>query len=122
MKFTRQGKLIFSTADPVCASQLLNFEKIMDTPITTGVIWKNITDRFLIFDIPTKTPLTELVEELTRKNDIQIDIPTKTPLTELAEELTRKNGIEIVEMRRFVKLYSTQEASSVLVTILGTTL
>ncbi|GIY37928.1 hypothetical protein CEXT_149971 [Caerostris extrusa] len=36
MKFSRQGKLIFSTADPVCAAQILNLEKIQETPISTG--------------------------------------------------------------------------------------
>ncbi|GIX98595.1 uncharacterized protein CEXT_345121 [Caerostris extrusa] len=45
MKFSRQGKLIFSTADPVCAAQILNLEKIQETPISTGVTFENITER-----------------------------------------------------------------------------
>ncbi|GBL95355.1 hypothetical protein AVEN_99771-1 [Araneus ventricosus] len=49
IKFRRQDKMIFSAADSVCAAQLLNLEKIMDTPITTGVMWEEILSRFLIF-------------------------------------------------------------------------
>ncbi|GIY87987.1 uncharacterized protein CEXT_521171 [Caerostris extrusa] len=44
MKFSRQGKLIFSTADLVCAAQILNLEKIQETPISTGVTFENITE------------------------------------------------------------------------------
>ncbi|GIY45522.1 hypothetical protein CDAR_401071 [Caerostris darwini] len=97
MKFSRQGKLIFSTADPVCAAQILNLEKIQETPVSTGVTFENITERFLIFDIPTNLQLSELADEIMNKNDM-----------------------EVVELRRFVKINSTQEFSLVLVTILGT--
>ncbi|GIY82324.1 hypothetical protein CDAR_246061 [Caerostris darwini] len=97
MKFSRQGKFIFSTADPVCAAQILNLDKILETPISTAVTFENITERFLIFDIPTNLQLSELAAEIMHKNDM-----------------------EVVELRRFVKLNSTQEFSPVLVTILGT--
>ncbi|GIX78398.1 hypothetical protein CDAR_313651 [Caerostris darwini] len=97
MKFSRQGKLIFSTADPVCAAQILNLDKILETPISTAVTFENITERFLIFDIPTNLPLSELAAEIMNTNDM-----------------------EVVELRRFVKLNSTQEFSPVLITILGT--
>ncbi|GIY37207.1 uncharacterized protein CEXT_815821 [Caerostris extrusa] len=88
MKVSKQGKLIFSTADPVCAAQILNLEKIQETPISTGVTFENITERFLIFDIPTNLQLSELADEIMNKNDM-----------------------EVVELRRFVKLNSTQEFS-----------
>ncbi|GIY60940.1 uncharacterized protein CEXT_362541 [Caerostris extrusa] len=97
MKFSRKGKLIFSTADQVCAAQILNLDKILDTPISAIVTFENITERFLIFDIPTNLQLSELAAEIMHKNDM-----------------------EVVELRRFVKLNSTQEFSPVLVTILGT--
>ncbi|GIY85589.1 uncharacterized protein CDAR_205331 [Caerostris darwini] len=97
MKFSRQGKLIFSTADPACAAQILNLEKIQERPVSTCVTFENITERFLIFDIPTNLQLSELADEIMNKNDM-----------------------EVVELRRFVKLNSTQEFSPVLVTILGT--
>ncbi|GBM15335.1 hypothetical protein AVEN_210958-1 [Araneus ventricosus] len=99
MKFTRQGKIILTTQDPVCAAQLLNLETVVNIPVSTNVIWENITSRFLLYDIPTKVSLLEV-----------------------AEELTRNNGIEIVEMRRFVKQNNTREKSPVLVTKLGTRL
>ncbi|GBN81606.1 hypothetical protein AVEN_84445-1 [Araneus ventricosus] len=99
MKFTRQGKIIVTTQDPVCAAQLLNLETVVNIPVSTNVIWENITYRFLLYDIPTKVSLLEV-----------------------AEELTRSNGIEIVEMRRFVKQNNTRETSPVLVTKLGTRL
>ncbi|GBL77190.1 hypothetical protein AVEN_12811-1 [Araneus ventricosus] len=99
MKFTRQGKIILTTQDPVCATQLLNLESVLNIKVSTNVIWENITLRFLLYDIPTKVSL--------REN---------------AEELTRNNGIEIVEMRRLVKQNNTRETSLVLVTKLGTPL
>ncbi|GBN05331.1 hypothetical protein AVEN_116045-1 [Araneus ventricosus] len=97
MKYTPQGKLLFSTSDPVCAAELLTLQTVLDTPVSTDVIWENISSRFLITDIPTKITLEELAEELSRNNDIVI-----------------------THMRRFVKPNSSQETSPVLVTILGT--
>ncbi|GBN28144.1 hypothetical protein AVEN_218060-1 [Araneus ventricosus] len=98
MKYTRQGKLQFTTKDPICAVQLLSMEKFMDTNVVTDIIWENVCSRFLIFDIPTSTPLEELAIEIQDKNDCIV-----------------------VEMRRFLKQNSTKEVSPVLITILGTT-
>ncbi|GIY33486.1 uncharacterized protein CDAR_474281 [Caerostris darwini] len=72
MKFSRQGKLIFSTADPVCAAQILNLEKIQETPVSTGVTFENITERFLVSDIPTNLQLSELADEIMHKNDMEV--------------------------------------------------
>ncbi|GBM58402.1 hypothetical protein AVEN_63766-1 [Araneus ventricosus] len=99
MKFTRQGKIILTTQDPVCAAQLLNLEKVVNIPVSTNVIWENITSRFLLYDIPTTVSLPEV-----------------------GAELTKNNEIEIVEIRRFVKQNNTRETSPVLVTMLGTRL
>ncbi|GBO04910.1 hypothetical protein AVEN_22236-1 [Araneus ventricosus] len=89
MKYTRQGKLLFSTSDPVCAAKLLALQNVLDTPVSTDVFWENISSRFLIPDIPTKTTLEELAKELSCNNDIVI-----------------------AHMRRFVKSNSSQETSS----------
>ncbi|GBO43497.1 hypothetical protein AVEN_40692-1, partial [Araneus ventricosus] len=99
MKFTRQGKIILTKQDPVCAAQLLNLDTVVNIPVSENVIWENITSRFLLYDIPTKVSLLEV-----------------------AEEFTRSNGIKIVEMRRFVKQNNTRETSPVLVTKLRTRL
>ncbi|GBN76332.1 hypothetical protein AVEN_237799-1 [Araneus ventricosus] len=99
MKYTRQGKLLFSTSDPVCAAKLLVLQTVLDTPVSTDIIWENITSRFLISDIPTKTTLEEIADELSHNNDIVI-----------------------THMRRFVKQNSSNEVSPLLVTILGTSL
>ncbi|GIX96561.1 hypothetical protein CEXT_34281 [Caerostris extrusa] len=72
MKFSRQGKLIFTTADPVCAAQILNLDKIQDTPVSTGVTFENITERFLVFDIPTHLQLSELADEIMNNNDMEV--------------------------------------------------
>ncbi|GBM20024.1 hypothetical protein AVEN_77940-1 [Araneus ventricosus] len=97
MKYTHQGKLLFSTSDPVCVAKLLTLQNVLDTPVSTDVIWENISSRFLIPDIPTKTTLEELANELSCNNDIVTS-----------------------HMRRFVKPNSSQETSPVLITILGT--
>ncbi|GBN67465.1 hypothetical protein AVEN_99350-1 [Araneus ventricosus] len=89
MKFTRQGKIIFTTQDPVCAAQLLALEKVVNTPVSTNIIWENITSRFLLHDIPTTVSLSEV-----------------------AAELSKNNEIEIVEIRRFVKQNNARESSN----------
>ncbi|GFY45686.1 uncharacterized protein TNIN_102031 [Trichonephila inaurata madagascariensis] len=47
------------------------------------------------------------------------DIPTNVHLADVATELKNSNDIEIVEIRRFIKKNSRQEASPVLITVLG---
>ncbi|GBM16131.1 hypothetical protein AVEN_163149-1 [Araneus ventricosus] len=98
MRHTRQGKIQFTTEDPICAVQLLSLTKFMDTDVSPDVIWENISARFLITDIHTTTPLEELANEIQDKNDCLV-----------------------VELRRFVKLNSNKVISPVLIIILGTT-
>ncbi|GBL74157.1 hypothetical protein AVEN_231045-1 [Araneus ventricosus] len=98
IRHTRQGKIQFTTKDPICAVQLLSLTKFMDTDVSTDVIWENISARFFITDIPTTAPLGELANEIQNKNDCLV-----------------------VELRRFVKLNSNKVISPVLITILGTT-
>ncbi|GFX21698.1 putative RNA-directed DNA polymerase from transposon X-element [Trichonephila clavipes] len=99
MSFTRNGKIRFSTLDPVCAAQILSLEKISNVSVKTNILWEGITSRFLIFEIP-------------------LDIS----LNEIAKELQKTNNFEIIEIRRFIKTGSQQQFSPVLITILGTTL
>ncbi|GFW55711.1 uncharacterized protein TNCV_120951 [Trichonephila clavipes] len=99
MSFTRNGKIRFSTLDPVCAAQILSLEKISNVSVKTNILWEGITLRFLIYEIP-------------------LDIS----LNEIAKELQETNNFEIIEMRRFIKTGSQQQFSPVLIAILGTTL
>ncbi|GFW71965.1 uncharacterized protein TNCV_4788541 [Trichonephila clavipes] len=99
MSFTRNGKIRFSTLDPVCAAQILSLEKISNVSVKTNILWEGITSRFFIYEIP-------------------LDIS----LNEIAKELQETNNFEIIEMRRFIKTGSQQQFSPVLITILGTTL
>ncbi|GBL82122.1 hypothetical protein AVEN_252324-1 [Araneus ventricosus] len=99
MRHTRQGKVLFTTSDPICAANLLTLTKLLDIPISATVLWENITTKFLLTDVPTATSLEELVSELACSNDIVI-----------------------THMRRFVKQNTQPEAAPVLITILGTTL
>ncbi|GBN36500.1 hypothetical protein AVEN_10564-1 [Araneus ventricosus] len=99
MKFTRQGKILFTTKDLICAVQILSLTKFMDTDISTDVIWENICSRFFIFDIPVNTPMEELAEEIQGKYDL-----------------------DVVEMRRFLKQNSVKDTSPVLITVLGTSI
>ncbi|GBN88339.1 hypothetical protein AVEN_66766-1 [Araneus ventricosus] len=98
MRYTRHGKIQFTTKDPICAVQLLSLKKFMEIDVSTDLIWENISARFLVVDIPTTTPLEELSKEIQDKNDCLV-----------------------VEMRRFVKPNSGKVTSPVLITILGTT-
>ncbi|GBL82267.1 hypothetical protein AVEN_252443-1 [Araneus ventricosus] len=67
MRYTRQGKIQFTTKDPICAVQLLSLSKFMEIDVSTDVIWENISARFLVTDIPTTTPLEELAKEIQDK-------------------------------------------------------
>ncbi|GBO31825.1 hypothetical protein AVEN_142833-1, partial [Araneus ventricosus] len=98
MRYTRQGKIQYTTKDPICAVQLLSLTKFMDIDVSTDLIWENISGHFLVTDIPTTTPLEELAKEIQDKNDCLV-----------------------VELRRFVKLNSIKVISPVLIAILGTT-
>ncbi|GFX84499.1 uncharacterized protein TNCV_3531961 [Trichonephila clavipes] len=95
MYFTRSGKIKISISDPACAVQITAIDQILNTPVKANIIWEGFTSRFLLFDIPTNVHLADVVIELKNSNDL-----------------------DIVEIR-FVKPNSRQEASRVLITILG---
>ncbi|GFX91010.1 uncharacterized protein TNCV_2283021 [Trichonephila clavipes] len=99
MSFTHNGKIRFSTLDPVCAAQILSLEKILNVSVKTNILWEGITLRFLIYEIPLDMSLNEIAKELQETNDFQI-----------------------IEMTRFIKTGSQQQFSPVLIAILGTTL
>ncbi|GBM25356.1 hypothetical protein AVEN_12298-1 [Araneus ventricosus] len=44
MKYTRQGKILFTTMDPISAVQLLSLNKFMETDINTDIRWENVLD------------------------------------------------------------------------------
>ncbi|GFT13508.1 uncharacterized protein TNCV_3829951 [Trichonephila clavipes] len=88
MYFTRSGKIKISTSDPVCAVQITAIDHILNTPVKANIIWEGFTSRFLLFDIPTNVHLADE-----------------------AIELKNSNYLDIVEIRRFVKPNSRQEAS-----------
>ncbi|GBN58947.1 hypothetical protein AVEN_205879-1 [Araneus ventricosus] len=70
MRYTRQGKIQFTTKDPTCSVQLLSLTKFMEIDVSTDLIWKNISARFLVADIHTTTPL----EEFQRKSKIKMTV------------------------------------------------
>ncbi|GFW14303.1 uncharacterized protein TNCV_1365581 [Trichonephila clavipes] len=96
MYFNRSGKIKISTSDSICAVQITALEQILNIPVKANIIWEGFTSRFLLFDIPTNVHLIDVATELKNSNDI-----------------------EIVEIRRFIKKNSRQEASPVLIAILG---
>ncbi|GFX08787.1 putative RNA-directed DNA polymerase from transposon X-element [Trichonephila clavipes] len=98
MYFIIRGKIKISTSDPVCICtvQTTVIDQILNIPVKANIIWEGFTSRFLLFDILTTVHLTDGAIELKNSNDL-----------------------DIVEIRRFVKPNSRQEASPVLITILG---
>ncbi|GFX38439.1 putative RNA-directed DNA polymerase from transposon X-element [Trichonephila clavipes] len=64
MSFTRNGKLRFTTSDPVCAIQTLSLDQLINASVNASVIWEGITSRFLLYEIPTNVSLEELSAEL----------------------------------------------------------
>ncbi|GFU17811.1 uncharacterized protein TNCV_722241 [Trichonephila clavipes] len=85
--FGVRGEIKISTSDPVCAVQITAIDQILNTPVKANIIWEGFTSRFLLFDIPTNVHLADVAIELKNSNDL-----------------------DIIEIRRFVKPYSHQEA------------
>ena len=99
VRYTRNGSWIFSTSDVQCAIDICHVTNFLDMRVTARVIFENITNRFLVFNIP-------------------VDIP----LLDLAQEISVTNNIHILELRRFARKGQTNGSSPVLITILGTRL
>lgn len=97
VRFTRTGSVIFSTKDVTCAVDISRISTFLGVNVTSRVIWENITNRFLLFNIPVNVSLEEL-----------------------AQEIEDVNNINIIEMRRFIKKDNKSETSPVLITSLGT--
>ena len=99
IQYTCNGSIIFHTDNLECVIEICSLNLFMGVPVKCQVIWENITNRFLLFNIPSDIPLAEV-----------------------AKDLMSINNINIFEMRRFSRLNSPREVSSVLVTILGNSL
>ncbi|GBM86509.1 hypothetical protein AVEN_155374-1 [Araneus ventricosus] len=57
MRYSRQGKIQFTTKDPICAVQLLSLtKKFMEIDVSTDLIWENISIRFLVAQIYSLQP------------------------------------------------------------------
>ena len=52
VRYTRAGSWIFSTADVDCAIDICNITEFLGVHANTRVIYENITNRFLVFNIP----------------------------------------------------------------------
>ena len=97
IRYTRSGSLIIHTTDATCAIEACRISTFMGVPESTRIVWEDITNRFLDFDI-------------------QVDVF----LADLANEMTNSNDISVLELRRFFKKNSQAEFSPVLITCLGT--
>ena len=40
--------------------------------VSTRIVWENITNRFLVFDVPVDVSLADLADEITNSNDRSI--------------------------------------------------
>ena len=72
--------MIFNTTDVDCAIDVCRITKFLGVHVTASVIYENIANRFLVFNIP-------------------VDVP----LPELASEISMVNNIHILELRRFIR-------------------
>lgn len=73
------------------------FSSILGVRVTSRIIRENLSNRFLLFNIP-------------------VDLP----LAEIAREIDESNNLHTPELRRFMKKYSKNETSDLLITLLGT--
>ncbi|GIY22486.1 uncharacterized protein CDAR_464901 [Caerostris darwini] len=100
MRITRQNKLLFFTSHYDTAKELVNIKAILGVPVNASLYTEKISTRFLLHNIPTDIPLSEL-----------------------AFELEEENRVSVIELKRFASKRATPTFTSpVLVTILGTIL
>lgn len=99
VRYTRNGCIIFSTKDIHCASKICNWPEFLCVTVKIWVVWENILNKFLIFNIPVDTLLAEL-----------------------GQDIAETNSIKILKLRILIKKDSHNKASPVLLTSLGTNL
>lgn len=99
VSYTRNVSIIFSTSNVECASEICQLSKFLGVSINHHVIWENMWNKFLIFNIP---------------EDIL--------LAEIAQEISTANHIKILKLRRFLCKVSQNTSSQVPVTSPGTNL
>ena len=99
LRYTRLGTMLFFTQDVDCAIEISQLTNFLGVQVHSKVLFENITNRFLLYNIPLSVNLGDL-----------------------AYEIESSNEIHILELRRFVKRDTSPEASPVLITSLGTLL
>lgn len=57
VRFTRTGSIIFPTKDMVCAMNIIKTSPFLGMQVSFRIIWENISNRFLLFNIPVDIPL-----------------------------------------------------------------
>ena len=70
IRYTRSGSIIINTTDAACAIETCNVSNFLGVAVSTHIIWKNITNRFLVFDIPIGVSLADLANEMSDNNEI----------------------------------------------------
>lgn len=58
--FTRAGSIIVSTKVIECAIDVSSISEFLSVPIANRMVWENIMNRFLLFNISVQIPLAEL--------------------------------------------------------------
>lgn len=96
VRHTRTGSLLISTKDVSCAAEICQVTSFLGVSVKHRVIWENISNRFLVFNVPVDFPLEEV-----------------------GQEIMVNNNVQILEMRRFKKKDSSSTVSPVLITSLG---
>lgn len=97
IRYTRMGSLIISTKEVEYAVDMSRIVTFLGIEVPTRVIWENISNRFLLFNIPVTIPLADI-----------------------GQEISEGNNLQILGMHGFRKPDSTNEVFPLLVTVLGT--
>lgn len=72
LRYTRTRSIIISTKDITYAVVICSISEFLGILISTRVVWKNITNCFLLFNIQVDIPLAEIAKEVTKPNAINI--------------------------------------------------
>lgn len=56
VRYTKNGSIIFSTVNVQCAVEICQLLEFSGVSIKHRVIWENVTNKFLIFNIPVDIP------------------------------------------------------------------
>lgn len=69
LMFTRMGSIIISKRSIMYAVDICGISEFLGISISSRVVWENITNRFILFNIPVNISLAGIGQEISEYNN-----------------------------------------------------